>query len=358
MRTDKKYQMVGALAGAGIGAAVSLAYQKTKLDEKGQELTLENLNGWQLLLWTAIGAVLGSNAGDLLYQLNAFREKNPDFSSGVFLNLLLKNESIKSDNVYFNLVAKHKEEVKYVLCRTFKKKLADIPLDAGSFKNRTAIASGYDVDFILPFKRKAFSSLATMHSYVYKKLANAFNGKALVEKNRRTIKVILNRNGHDIHFDIAPGREIRNFKIDGLLNMYVAADWVLGNDSSQKINVNKQQRLTVNNPEARDIIRLLKLYSLRNALDIPPVIITQVTVKTLSPKMFGTAYSRNENLLNAMSYLADMLSSNCIKDISNSNNNLLDRMDDTDRFKAVDLLISDIEKIENEPSYLTEVFRS
>lgn len=357
MRTDRKYQIIGGLAGAGLGATVSIAYQKAKLEEKGQELTWDSLNGWQLLLWATIGALLGGKARDFLYKFKAFSEENPTFSSGVFLNALLKNESIKSDPARFNVVVKYREEIKSTLYSLFYKKLADSPVDAGSFKNRTAIASDYDVDLILPFRKTAFSSLASMHSYVYKKLVKAFDGKASVEKNRRTIGITFSHNAQEVHFDIAPGREIRSFKKDGLLNMYVSADWAWGNDSSQKINVNKQQKLTVNNPQARDVIRLLKLYSLRNGLNIPPVIITQVTVKALSPTMFGTEYSKHENLLNAMNYLADKLNSNCIQDLSNSNNNLLNKMIHTDRYKAIDLLTSDIEKIEAQPSYVEEAFR-
>jgi hypothetical protein len=357
MRTDNKYRIIGGLAGAGLGGAVSIAYQNAKLKQNGEELTWKNLNGWQVLLWTIIGSIIGTHVGNVLYNLKAFHDENPNFSAGGFLGTLLKEESIKSDPAHFNLVVKHRQEVKDALSSLYQSKLADAPQDAGSFKNRTAILSDYDVDIILPFKKNAFVSLASMHSSVYRKMHKAFGHKASVVKNKKTIGVTFHVRDHEIHFDIAPGREIDNFKKDGKLNMYVSPDWVWQNGSSLKIDVDKQQRLTVNNPEAREIIRLLKIYSLRNNLNIPPVIISQLTVKALKPSKYGGVYSKNENLLNAMYYLASKLSLNNVRDLSNSNNNLLDKMSEEERFSASELMLSDIKKIEKDPGYLKEVFK-
>lgn len=357
MRTDNKYRIIGALAGASLGAAGSIAYQNARLKQKGEELTWNNLNGWQVLLWTIIGSIVGTQLGNLLYKFKAFHDENPNFSSGSFLGSLLKEESIKSDPAHFNLVIKYRQEVKDTLNFIYQSKLADVPQDAGSFKNRTAIASDYDVDIILPFKKNAFVSLASMHSGVYKKMHKAFGHKASVIKNKKTIGVTFHVGDHEIHFDIAPGREIDNFKRDGKLNMYVSPDWVWQNGSSLKIDVDKQQQLTVNNPEAREVIRLLKIYSLRNNLGIPPVIISQLTVKALNRSQYGTTYSRNENLLNAMSYLAGKLSLNYVKDLSNSNNNLLNKMSDEERYRSSELIFSDVRKIEKDSAYLKEVFK-
>jgi hypothetical protein len=185
----------------------------------------------------------------------------------------------------------------------------------------------------------------------------SFGHKASVVKNKKTIGVTFHVGNHEIHFDIAPGREIDNFKKDGKLNMYVSPDWVWQNGSSFKIDVDKQQQLTINNPEAREVIRLLKIYSLRNNLNIPPVIINQLTVKALSPLKYGTASSRDENLLNAMSYLASKLSHNNVRDLSNSNNNLLNKMNDDERYRSSELIFSDIKKIEKNPEYLKEIFK-
>lgn len=357
MRTDNKYRIVGTLAGAGLGAAFSIASQDARLKQKGEELTWGNVNGWQVLLWTVIGSMLGNQLGGLLYQLKAFHDENPKFNAGRFLGSLLKEESIKSDSTRFNLVMRYRQQVKDSLYAMFQSKLADMPLDAGSFKNRTAIASNYDVDIILPFKKNTFVSLSSMHNSVYKKMHKEFGLKASVVKNKRTMGVTFREGGHEIHFDIAPGREIDNFKNDGKLNMYVSPDWIWQNGSSLKIDVDKQQQLTVNNPEAREVIRLLKIYSLRNDLNIPPVIISQLTVKALSSLKFGTSYSRDENLLNSMKYLAGKLSLNTIRDFSNSNNNLLDKMNDNDRYRSSELIFSDIEKIKKDPGYLKEVFK-
>ena len=252
---------------------------------------------------------------------------------------------------------RYRQQVKDSLYSLFQSKLADIPLDAGSFKNRTAIASNYNVDIILPFKKNAFASLASMHSSVYKKMHKAFGHKASVAKNKKTIGVTFHVGDHEIHFDIAPGREIDNFKRDGKLNMYVSPEWVWQNGSSLKIDVDKQQQLTVNNPETREVIRLLKIYSLRNNLGIPPVIISQLTVKALNCSQYGTTYSRNENLLNGMSYLAGKLSLNYVKDLSNSNNNLLNKMSDEERYRGSELIFSDVRKIEKDSAYLKEVFK-
>lgn len=356
MRTDKKYQVIGAFAGAGIGATICLAIQKQKLEKEDKELSWDTVNGWQLLLYTAAGGFLGANAGDLLYKFKAFHEDSSSFNARNFLGSLLTKESIKSDTIHFNLVIEYRQKVKDALNKIFGSKLVDFALDAGSFKNRTAIASDYDVDIILPFKKTAFVSLASMHDCVYLKLERFFGIKAVVVKNRRTIGITFTEGTHKIHFDIAPGREMGDFKNDGKLNMYVSPNWVWQNGSSIKINVEKQNKLTVNNREAREVIRLIKSYALRNGLNIPPVLITQLTVEAVTPPG-KVLISKDENLYNSMHYLAKKLMQNAVWDNSNSNNNLLAKMTYNERVTASELLFSDLNKVEANPTYLNEIFK-
>jgi hypothetical protein len=63
-----------------------------------------------------------------------------------------------------------------------------------------------------------------------------------------------------------------------------------------------QRNITLNKPEARQIIKLLKAYRDRNNYDLPTVIIEKCVVDAMSNNNFGIHPSITENLLNCMEF--------------------------------------------------------
>ena len=91
-------------------------------------------------------------------------------------------------------------------------------------------------------------------------------------------------------------------------------------------------------------------------MKIPSTIIEQYTLSALSEKRFGIHYSETENLLNSMSHISNKITQNTLIDKANSNNNLHEKMDYYQRENIAVQLIKDVERIENNPRYIREIF--
>lgn len=355
MRTDTKYTLMGALIGTTAFAGGALLYQKSEREKTGSELTYENFNGWHLLLWALLGGTAGVAGGRWLYQLLHGSTGQSDFDANTFLKSQLQGESLKREPVYLNQCLLYREDIINTLTQFYGDLLAAAPYGAGSFHNRTAIVSDYDIDIIVPFKKRSFRSLTSMHADVLRLLTNRYALCATVRGNKKTVSITFRRDGRDIRFDIVPGREVNEFFTDGKLKTHVSGAWPWSPPSSHKIDVFGQRDMTINKPEARQIIKLIKMYCHRNHLYIPPVIITQLVTEMTRYKGWSES-SLKQRLLRAMERLAQKLQQETIIDRCNSNNNLAQKISDDDRMNSIELLQSDIAKIEGNPSYLRETF--
>lgn len=346
---------MGALIGTTAFAGSALLYQKSEREKTGGKLTYENFNGWNLLLWALLGGAAGAAGGRWLYQLLHGSAGQSKFDANTFLKSQLQDESLKREPVYLNQCMRYREDIINTLIQFYGDLLAAAPYGAGSFHNRTAIVSDYDIDIIVPFKKRSFRSLTSMHADVLRLLTNRYAQCAIVRGSKKTVSITFRGEGRDIYFDIVPGREINEFLTDGKLNTHVSGAWPWLSPSSHKIDVFGQREMTINKPEARQIIKLIKMYCHRNHLAIPPVIITQLVTEMTRYKDWSKS-SLKQRLLRAMERLAQKLQQEAIIDKFNSNNNLAHKISEDDRINSIGLLQSDITKIEGNPSYLRETF--
>src|SRR5690606_36098914 len=140
--------------------------------------------------------------------------------------------------------------------------------------------------------------------------------------------------------------------------LYVRPDWIWQKGTSFKANIGLQRAITVNQPEARRVIKLLKCYKDRNNLFLPTTIIEQSVIAAMSRQNFGIADSVTEDLLNCMYFLAKTLKRESLQDISNSNNNLFGKMNLWERSLVAWQLHNDLERIEDNPRYIKEIFHA
>jgi hypothetical protein len=133
-------------------------------------------------------------------------------------------------------------------------------------------------------------------------------------------------------------------------------EWPWQKGSSFKTNLTVQRKITTYKPEVRRVIKLLKAYRDRNNLDMPTIIIEQCAVQALSHQQFGINWSDKENLLRSMNLLAKKMEQKTLIDIANTNNNLHNKVSDSDRYFIAEQLYADTEEIEKNPCYLKEVF--
>lgn len=356
MRRQQQYISKGALIAASTVSIIDILAQWQEHRERNEKFSWSSYDGSRTLKRGMVGAAAGAAIGYSYYNYRLAQEEATPFDSDDFLLKLITSENVKSDNNLFNKISFYRDQVKASLARIFEDQLVSKPEDTGSFHKRTANKSNFDFDIILPFKRMAYSSLQEMYYDVFEKIVKEFSDKAIVTKQRKAIGLAFEDSGYDIYFDIVPGREFNNYVVDKELNLYARPEWVWQRGSSFKVNIAQQKTMTVNKPEARKVIRLLKIYRDSNSLYIPSIIIEQCTINALSEYNFGTHWSITENFLNALDFLAIKIDNNKIRDAGNSNNNLGDKIPGHLKSGIINEIRFDIETIEQNHRHLKEIF--
>jgi len=356
MRRQERHIATGMLWGAGLTALFDILSQWKQHKDRGEEFTLESYDGWRTIKYASIGCAVGGGIGYAIYCYTIREEAKLPFNSDEYIKKVLTEEHLKSNSSAFNIVVNYRERLKQWMVNEFGNNLVSPPEDTGSFFKRTAISSNYDLDIVLPFKRNSYSSLEEMYYHVYEVIGKAFSPKATVTKQTKAIGITFENNGNPIHFDIVPGREINDYAKEKDLNLYVRPDWVWQRGGSFKTNIWLQKNITVNKPEARTVIKLLKAYRDRNSLPLPTLVVEQCVVSALSENNFGVHVSPTENLLNCMDFISKKMGQRSLIDIANSNNNLHDKISDAQKSYISSQLQRDIERIIENPRYIKEIF--
>jgi hypothetical protein len=356
MRRKQNYVTYGAVGVALFVVLIDVLRQWLERKESGEKLSWDNYDGKQTIKSAFIGATTGAALGYAYYKYKVYNEELIPFDPDEYLLKLDAIENINSHPETYDKVIAFRNNIKSRLWDLFRDQMVCKPVDTGSFRKRTANISNYDLDIILPMRRNSFSSLQEMYDYVFNALGRTFDNNVVIRKQTKAIALIFSVDGYDIYCDVVPGREIGNYLEDHELNLYVRPDWIWERGRSFKVNTHTQRSITVNQPEARKAIRLLKLYRDRNRLNLPTIIIEQCVVKAMSENVFGVYRSMTENLLNCMDYIAIKLSHTAIVDLANTNNNLNDKISDFDRGAISNRLASDINSIEKNFSFFKRNF--
>jgi len=328
MRRKDRQIVYGVLIVGSATALVDIFMQWLEHKNKGVDFTWNSYNGMRTFKRSLVGAAVGGGLGYAYYRYQIDEEAKLPFNSDEFVKKVLTKEHLKANPVAFKNAVSVRERVKQWMVDRFGDKLVALPEDIGSFFKQTAIASNYDFDVVLPFKRSSYNSLEAMYYDVYDALEKAFGDRATVTKQTRTIGLTFEIDDNPIHFDVVPGREVNNYAVEKILNLYVRPDWIWQRGSSFKTNVSVQKSMTENKPEARTAIKLLKVYRDRNSLSLPTLIVEQCVVDALSENNYGVYASATENLLNCMDFISKKMEQISMIDIANSNNNLHDKITD------------------------------
>lgn len=344
------------MIGFGVGALIDALMQWIEHSEQGKKFTWDDFDGNRTLKNGMIGGLLGAGVGLIAYEYGKSLDDMKSFNSDEYLNKVLQSESLRENPELLENALFFRDKLKRWIVANIAHKLVSTPENTGSFIKKTAIANSFDVDILLPFRRDSFQNLEEMYNWTHDMFKAEFGGIATVKKTTKAINMLFEKDGYEINFDIVPGREINDYKTDRKLNLFVNPKVFWKRGTSFKIDTTIQRHATTNKPEQRRVIRLLKSYNLRNSLCIPSVVIEQAVVEALSNQRYGVYVSDTDNLLNGMEYLAKKLVQENFIDHGNSNNNLNNKISSEQKINSVNLLRTDIEKIENSPYYLTEIF--
>jgi len=357
MRRKERYILNGILLFAGSTILLDVLRQWWEKRQQGLKLTWENYDGQQTSKLAFRYGVIGGLLGYAYYSYRISEESKLPFDADEYLRKVLAHAHLKNDPTSLGKAIALKETVKKKLFCQYNDSLVSYPLDGGSFVKRTAIVSNYDMDIVLAFTKSSYSSLEEMYYDVYEMLNRIFGDHAIIRKHTKAISISFElRSGDFIDFDVVPAREINDFRKDKDLNLYIRPDWIWQRGGSFKTNYSLQRNITTNLPDARNTIKLLKIYRERNGLNIPTVVIEQCVVEGLSENNFGVHPYVTENLLNGMSFLAARLRHKLLTDFTNSNHNLNEKLSESNRLYISNMLQRDIERIAQNPRYIREIF--
>lgn len=222
-----------------------------------------------------------------------------------FLQNLLASQNL-SDQQEKDLQA-HKKEVTDFL----RAKFGNDPVieDAGSRKKGTMVCDKYDLDIVCYFPSSDTRSLKDIREDVAKHLAQNYltTSKASAER-------ILDLKGStapgDFHIDVVPGRFIEDTK-DVFLHV------AYGDKERMQTNL-KTHIDHIANSECVSVIRLVKLWAIRNNVKIKTFVLELFVVKTLSGSQ-----SKNDlekSFLYVIETLRDKFEMTGLEDPANSNN--------------------------------------
>lgn len=358
MRKQDKYIFAGVALTAGVVGLIDYFQQKEKLKRSGQKMTWENYNGLQAFKKITVFGIVGGIAGNEFYKWEFREESKKDFSSNNYLKKILAEENINKNPEKLQELKLITKEVKTILNEEFYNDLVNYPETIGSLGKRTAIATRYDADIVLPIKKEnQFGNLPNLSSTIHNKIENRFDGIAKVKKSRKASSLIF-QGSEGIHkIDIIYGKETGNYSRDRKLNLYVRPSFFWQKGKSFKTDINVQKSLLINKPRVREVIKLMKIYRDNNILSIENPLIEQLAFEALSTYNYGKEYSLSENFETCLDYVSYKLSNKRVLDYANSNNNFLNKIDESSKQTAITLINNDLMKIENNPHYFKEIFQ-
>lgn len=357
MRKQDKYIYTGAFVAASITGLIDIYLQKEKLKINGQKLTWQNYDGLRTLKIMTFSGVAGGFVGNEVYNLEFQKEIKKPFSSDRFLKELINQENTNSDSNKLEELKSINTYVKETLNKELSHQLVNYPEDIGSLPKRTALASTYDSDIVLPIKKEnQFGSLSKMSNGIHKIIEDKFGDEAEIIKLRRASSLIFKGNNGLHKIDVIYGREIDNYTTDKKLNLYVRPSSFWQEGTSFKTDINIQKNLLVNKPKVREAIKVLKKYRDKNNLALENVLIEHIALNALASCEYGKECSTTENFLRCMDYMSNKLLKTKILDLANSNNNLLNKIDYPSKQTALNFINNDLSKIKSNPHYVKEIF--
>jgi hypothetical protein len=257
-------------------------------------------------------------------------------------------------------VAFHSEKrdlVQKALEQKYRGKLAGNIIYSGSIAKSTEINEKYDVDLIIPFKYDAFSNLEEMSLDLYKFFQTEFSDPhKLPPRNQRvSVGLSFSKPGLSIAMDIVPGREIKRdgYEPDRYLNLYDS-----NNNRYFQTNIKKQiDAIRVSHDNARNIIRLLKIWKLSTGMKVLKGFVLELLVQ----RAFKDAGEKLPNglwpqLEMTLEYIRANIENARLVDPGNSNNSVSELIAPQQKVEIANAMRNMLNSIKVNPAKLVQYF--
>jgi hypothetical protein len=248
------------------------------------------------------------------------------FNKADYLGSVLETHKMKHIDNLFDKFKEKRKEIKEKLEGKYEEKIY-APFNSGSYAKHTAINSKFDLDLVVPFKRNSFSTIEEMFNDVFEFLKEEYKNLAYVRKQKVSIGVEFYRDndGDIIQIDVVPGRELSkdSYPEDYYLNININTY----DGTYTQTNIHAQIENIKGKQDARQIIRLLKIWKYQKNKDFKSFFMELVVIKAFDNKIVsGNLW---EKLKTVLEYIKDEITKEnfTLKDPGNSSNDIAKTLD-------------------------------
>ncbi len=274
-----------------------------------------------------------------------------DISKQEYLQNVLETHKMSHIEKLIDKYKTKRNEVKEAIEEHYSSDIYN-PINSGSFAKHTAINTKFDLDIVVPFKRNSFSTLKELFDDVYDFLDDKYGDIATVRKQKVSIGIefYADDDGDEISLDIVPGRELNqdDYPNNKDLNLFVRSKFgLLEPNTHIKTNIQAQIDHIKAKENERKVIRLLKIWKSSNSKKYKSFLIELFTIKAFEKEnISGNLWNK---LKGVMEYIKENATKDgfTLKDPGNSNNNVMDTLDEYERESLSNDMKNIIDNIES-----------
>lgn len=254
-----------------------------------------------------------------------------------------------------------RDSIKKALKEKYSDKIYNI-INSGSYAKHTAINIKFDLDIVTPFKNEAFNSLEEMFNDVYEFLYEKYKDEAdIIRKQTVSIGITFNpdEDGDIINLDVVPGRELNKnqYLEDKKLNLHVYSKYgTIEEKSYLQTNIQAQIDHIKGKNDERSIIRLLKIWKATNNEPYKSFFLELITIKAFDKESIsGNLWDK---LKSVMEYIKDNITNDSfsLKDPGNSNNDVANTLETSEKTNLSDRMSIILDRIENNSENIKTYF--
>lgn len=234
-----------------------------------------------------------------------------------YLADVLASQTIRDDSDEIKALQAHRAEVESVLRAHFDHCSPTIRY-GGSKAKGTMIKEAYDLDIICFFPHDDTAAGETLEE-IYDNTRKALEARYLVVPKGSALRIkARNPNGTatDFHIDVVPGRFTDDSKTDAFLYR--------SNGDKKRLKTNLIAHIEhVKESGVTDAIRLIKLWKVRNGLDVKTFVLDLLTIKLLKGR---SKWSLDDQLEHFWTQLRDNADTLSVEDPANPTGNDLSEL--------------------------------
>lgn len=236
-----------------------------------------------------------------------------------YLEKVLDNQKLEEGSDEIKKLRERRDEIESFLREKFEDYEIKIYY-AGSYKKGTLIKDLYDLDLTCYFLNDCGKTLEE----IYNEVAKALREKYFVKEKASALRIKSKDGEDDFHIDVVPGRYID--KING--NTKIDVFLYRSTEDKCRLKTNLYVHLKhIRDSGVRRLIRLAKLWRIRNGLQIRTFPLELMVIKVL--KDSENKDQLDDRMKEFWEELRDNIDNISIVDPANSNNDLSEVFDDT-----------------------------